>query len=587
MIASATTAPSTGRNCPEPTASSISSSRVRAAVGDPALEQAARRRVLLDRRQELRAERGEVQRAARQHRSDAIDRIRRAVDRLAAAPHDPPRHAVEHQLEEFLLARSQLVQRAAGARRLGGQRADPHALDPVAQEDRLDDVEHLLLPCGERDRRRDHRTHCTLRAVLVHRFLGIMLAAVVCCAPAQANEATIVEERPLEDRGVELTIATPAFTAPARVQVFLPAGYDADPERRWPVTYYLHGAQGDSARFHAWFGDLIADYPSIVVAPDGGPVGFYTDWYNAGAGGPPMYETYDIDQLIPLIDERFRTVARRKGRALIGESMGGYGVLKHAARHPDKFVAAASMSGLADNAHPGATALMTFGPPVQGGGPAAIYGDRVTNEIRWRGHNPVDLVDNLRDVDLQVRTYQGFPNPVVEGTPDSAAACFLESVIFETNKTLRAELEAQKVPHVWQDYGAGCHSLPEFRTEFTDSLPGLLAKFADPPAPPPTFHYRSIEPRFRVWRWQVTADPQRAPEFLQLRSAGRRGVTLIGSGATRVVTPPFFRRGRAVAVTGADGPGTVRAGAHGRLRFTVDLGASETRRTVRFSRPGP
>ena len=157
--------------------------------------------------------------------------------------------------------------------------------------------------------------------------------------------ARIIAERPIEARspgvkGVQLTISTPAFTAPTQVQVFLPAGYYAERKRRWPVTYYLHGAQGDDTRFNAWYGDQIGRFPSIVVAPSGGALGFYTDWYNNGAGGPPEYQTYDINQLIPLIDANFRTIADRRGRALIGESMGGFGVMSYAALYPDMFGAA-------------------------------------------------------------------------------------------------------------------------------------------------------------------------------------------------------------------------------------------------------
>src|SRR5690348_6245795 len=97
-----------------------------------------------------------------------------------------------------------------------------------------------------------------------------LLAVLSLCAPAAraattADGARIVAEKPLPDRGIDLTIATNAYSAPTHAQVFLPAGYDADPSRRWPVTYYLHGAQGDSTRFHAWYGDLIKAFPSIVV----------------------------------------------------------------------------------------------------------------------------------------------------------------------------------------------------------------------------------------------------------------------------------------------------------------------------------
>src|SRR4051794_38142640 len=103
------------------------------------------------------------------------------------------------------------------------------------------------------------------------RWITGVVAVALCCASAApahaADGARITAERSLGPRAVELTIATPAFTAPTRVQVFLPAGYDAAPARRWPVTYYLHGANGDEKRFAPWYGDLIKDVPSIFVAP--------------------------------------------------------------------------------------------------------------------------------------------------------------------------------------------------------------------------------------------------------------------------------------------------------------------------------
>ncbi len=89
---------------------------------------------------------------------------------------------------------------------------------------------------------------------------------------------------------------------------------------------------------------LTQSFPSIVVSPNGDS-GYWSDWYNGGALGPPMYETYVIDQLIPLIDANFRTIADRSQRAVMGVSMGGYGAMMLAARHPDLFAAAANISG--------------------------------------------------------------------------------------------------------------------------------------------------------------------------------------------------------------------------------------------------
>jgi S-formylglutathione hydrolase FrmB len=413
----------------------------------------------------------------------------------------------------------------------------------------------------------------------VRRALIVLLLA--CLLPAGAAHASaparIVAEWSMPDRGVQLTIATSAFTAPTHVQVFLPAGYDADTKRRWPVTYYLHGAQGDSTRFHAWYGDLIRDVPSIFVAPEGGTLGFYSDWYNGGAGGPPEYETYDIDQLIPLIDARFRTIAGRAGRAVIGESMGGYGVMTYAARHPDAFTTAVSLSGAVDSNFAPAQAVISAGPPVMGGQPDAIYGPRATQEIRWHGHNPTDLADNLRDVDLQVRTAEGYPDPSIETPGDGTATdCTLERGIFEMTTALHDRLVALGVPHLWKDYGAGCHTIPNFRREFRDALPGIERALAHPRPDPKTFGYRSIEPHFTIWGWRIDADPARALEFLSLDGAGRAGATLVGSGTTTVTTPAFFRGLRAVDV---DAPGATRVLAPdraGRLRFTVGLGRAHS-----------
>src|SRR3954453_23259926 len=88
---------------------------------------------------------------------------------------------------------------------------------------------------------------------------------------------------------------------------------------------------------------LTESYPSIIVSPNGDS-GYWSDWFDGGAFGPPMYETYVIRQLIPLIDKRFRTNPTRQQRAVLGISMGGYGSMMVAARHPDLFVAAASLS---------------------------------------------------------------------------------------------------------------------------------------------------------------------------------------------------------------------------------------------------
>jgi hypothetical protein len=151
-----------------------------------------------------------------------------------------------------------------------------------------------------------------------------------------------------------------------------------------------------------------------------------------------------------------------------------------------------------------------------------------------------------------------------------------EAGIYKTSVDFHQALLADGIPHVWQDYGPTCHGPDEFRREFTDSLPGLASDFAQPRPAPRTFDYGSVEPQFTIWGWRVDADPSRAREFLQMRGAGRNGLTLIGSGNTSVTTPPFFHGRQAVDVISPDGTITVTPDDAGRLHFTVDLGHPHT-----------
>jgi S-formylglutathione hydrolase FrmB len=137
------------------------------------------------------------------------------------------------------------------------------------------------------------------------------------------------------------------------VRIYLPAGYN--PALRYPSLYLLHGsldvAQGDDAA--GWqertngpgFIDASA-YRGITVMPEAGKAGWYTNWVGADRGGrSPQWETFHISQLIPWIDANFPTQADKAHRSIAGVSMGGFGALSYAMRHPGLFSAVASFSG--------------------------------------------------------------------------------------------------------------------------------------------------------------------------------------------------------------------------------------------------
>ena len=410
---------------------------------------------------------------------------------------------------------------------------------------------------------------------------ALLAAVAVMCAwapLARAADVQITSEQQIAPRVIDLTISTPAFTTPTHVEIDLPTGYDADPARRWPVTYVLAGTMNTYKTFNSFVEGvkLTASYPSIVVSPNGDS-GYWSDWYNGGAFGPPMYETYVIDQLIPLIDAHFRTIPRRSQRAVLGVSMGGSGAMMFAAHHPDLFAAASSISGAVDSNLPANGAVLSISPEFQGAQPDAIYGPRATQEIRWHSHNPTDLANNLRGLDLQVRTANGIPNPGIGENPESAdtVSCIIEGGVHMASVDLHDTLDALHIPHLWQDYGPGCHTKANFQRELTDTFKTFEKVFANPPRKPASFDYETIKTSFDIWDWHVATDPKRALEFLRMEGASRDRLTLVGSGVTAVTTPPFFKGVRRVGLTGAT-QATATPDRTGRIRFSVDLGAPDS-----------
>jgi S-formylglutathione hydrolase FrmB len=135
-----------------------------------------------------------------------------------------------------------------------------------------------------------------------------------------------------------------------RTPIYLPPSY---PRKRYPVYYMLTGFTGFGEMMiqrGAWseslperLDRLIATKKmaeAIVVMPDcftryGG-----SQYLNSTATG--RYEDHIVRELVPYVDEHYRTTGRR---AVLGKSSGGYGAMVLGMRHPDVFQALACHSG--------------------------------------------------------------------------------------------------------------------------------------------------------------------------------------------------------------------------------------------------
>jgi enterochelin esterase-like enzyme len=185
-----------------------------------------------------------------------------------------------------------------------------------------------------------------------------MLAALLFVAAA-ATAAALA----LESRDVDETIRSVALGGDAHALVVLPAGYGSSGER-YPVVYFLHGLPAGSAAYKgsAWLGRALDQLgPAILVMPQGARKDDTDPEYlNWGAGR--NWETFIAEELPAQIDKRFRTIAARSGRALIGLSAGGYGATILGLHHLGTFSVIESWSGYFHPTDPTGKQALDRGP---------------------------------------------------------------------------------------------------------------------------------------------------------------------------------------------------------------------------------
>jgi S-formylglutathione hydrolase FrmB len=136
----------------------------------------------------------------------------------------------------------------------------------------------------------------------------------------------------------EVKFRSPTLQKAVGMHVILP---QVDVPGPYPVWYLLHGLSDDYTIWHRhtrieWY---VRELPLIVVMPDGGR-SFYCD-----AREGPAYETFFMVDLVGFVERFFPVISEGGGRVISGLSMGGYGAMKLALKHPERFCSAVSHSG--------------------------------------------------------------------------------------------------------------------------------------------------------------------------------------------------------------------------------------------------
>jgi S-formylglutathione hydrolase FrmB len=138
--------------------------------------------------------------------------------------------------------------------------------------------------------------------------------------------------------------------------VYLPPGYDDDPDRRYPAVYVIQGYTGHLTmwRNRAPYRQPFTETADAVFASGEAPPSLvvYVDAWTAYGGsqfvnspGTGRYHSYLCDEIVPWVDGRYRTVPEAAHRAIMGKSSGGFGAMITPMLRPDLFGALATHAG--------------------------------------------------------------------------------------------------------------------------------------------------------------------------------------------------------------------------------------------------
>ncbi len=138
--------------------------------------------------------------------------------------------------------------------------------------------------------------------------------------------------------------------------VYVPPGYDDEPGRRYPSVYAIQGMTG---RVDMWrnrasmrktvlelFDELFAAGeapPCLVVFPDCFTALGGSQFLDSPAVG--RYHSYLCDEVVPWVDERYRSLDAAAHRGIMGKSSGGYGAMVTPMLRPDLFGGLATHAG--------------------------------------------------------------------------------------------------------------------------------------------------------------------------------------------------------------------------------------------------
>lgn len=186
-----------------------------------------------------------------------------------------------------------------------------------------------------------------------------------------------------------ISVYSNAMKKDIKAVVILPSKYKK--LRDLPVVYLLHGWSG---KYSGWIKEspqlakTVDEMQIMIVCPDAG----FNSWYfDSPVDSTVRYETFITRELVPWIDQHYKSSKDRAFRAIAGLSMGGHGAMYLSIRHKDLFGSAGSMAGGVD-----------IRPFPKNWDLSKKLGDSATHPQNWENYTVMNVVDQLKPGELNL-----------------------------------------------------------------------------------------------------------------------------------------------------------------------------------------
>ncbi len=267
--------------------------------------------------------------------------------------------------------------------------------------------------------------------------LGVMVTGrVIAIDVLSASE---LETEELFPRIEAVSLESASLKKTKRAVVVLPEEWQSikPAERRTLVILHGRGRHERSLIDDKLIRQQLLGSGLFIILPDGDD-----GWYiNSLVRKQDVYETY-LEEVLAIVSEQYELPTSQKQWAIAGWSMGGFGCVRFAERHPGRFAAVSSIIGLLDFPRSGLPEGQSYKVPVDRFG---------SDEAVWKQFNPINVAEKLKGVSVLIITAdQAFDRTM--------------------NEHFRDRLTELKLPHEYVELKGG-HTFPVVRA----SIPLVLA----------------------------------------------------------------------------------------------------------------